>query len=129
MDNGTDILTLGAVLIIIQKPVIGSHSHIGKDGPVTAKMFVVHKIDPVIVQECTCCQVEVQFATDTEIKEMLHTCFHQIKFRNHGIVEHPRKGFCISEIDQWCGFINRILPPVSDKIFHSRPPFNIVGPY
>ena len=49
MYNPADILGLGAILVVIQKPVIGSHTHIGKDGPVTAKMLEVHKVHTVII--------------------------------------------------------------------------------
>jgi hypothetical protein len=79
MHNPADILGLGTVLVVIQKPVIGRHTHIGKDGPVTAKMLEVHKIYPIIIQKGTGTDIEIQFAAHPKVEEMLNASFYQVK--------------------------------------------------
>ena len=72
MHNPADILGLGAVLVIIQKSVIGCHTHIGENGPVTAKMLEVHKVHTVIIQKGTGTDIEIQFAAHPKVEEMLN---------------------------------------------------------
>lgn len=74
MNDGADVLGLGAVLIIIHKPVIGSHTHIRKNGPIAPKVLVICKINLLVVQKGSGTDIEVKFSTDSKIEKVLNPC-------------------------------------------------------
>jgi hypothetical protein len=105
MYNPAHELGLRAVLIVIQKPIVGSDTHIGKNRSVAAKVLEVHKIHAVIIQESSGTYIEIKFAAYTKIEKVLHARLHKIKLGSHGIVEYTGNGFGISEIEQRGGFV------------------------